>query len=207
MIALLAALAACAPAGDADDEPLPEPSAAAGKQAPAPRDSLLPETDMPYAGEGAWRLGEVTLTLADTTLRADGSVVLEHVYHAPLAGPDVLWVPAAPGVEDGAIHALTAEDGELRVTTLVRGGMPDRLVPAPDGATLLYVAGHTGLTSVWAVSTTGGQPRQITNQGLEKPIGRAPEGFVPPWEGALPTFSGDRVRWQARGSDWEAAWR
>lgn len=209
MIALLA-LFACAPepveAKGAPAERADGPTAEKGA-APVTPAGLPPETDLPYGGTGTWALGGVTITLADTTLRADGDVVLEHVYHAPLAGPDVLWVPADRGVEDGGIHAVTVVDGQVRVTTLVRGGRPDRLVLAPDGATLLYVAGHTGLTSVWAVPIAGGQPRQITNVGLEKPVGRAPEGFVPPWERGPPSFAGDRVTWQVRGGSWEAAWR
>ena len=216
MIALLALLA-CAPEREAVAPGAPKGApeerrgagarSGAGRPAPSTPPGLPTETDLPYGGAGAWTLGGVRLTLAETTLRADGEVVLERVYHAPLAGADVLWVPADRDVEDGGIHAVTVADGQVRVTTLVAGGRPDRLVLAPDGATLLYVAGHTGLTSVWAVPVAGGQPRQLTNVGLEKPVGRAPEGFVPPWERAAPTFAGDRATWEARGATWEAAWR
>lgn len=191
---LLALLACLAPEPDSVAAPLPP--------------GALPESDLPFQGTGRWELGGHVLTLADTTLSLDGAPVLRHVYDDPVAGPDVLWVPADPGGGDGGIYAVTVPDG-LVITPLLTEGRPDRLALAPDGATLVYVAGTTGITSVWSIPTVGGAPRQLTNVGVTRPgvPGTPPIGFVPPPERVAPRFVGERLVWSARGADWEAAWR
>jgi len=169
----------------------------------------LPESDLPFSGTGRWELGGRVFTLAAGVITADGAPIIEGVYDDPVASEDALWVPADRGDGDGGIYTIRVEGGAPQVTTRLAGGRPDRLVLAPDGATLLYVAGTTGITSLWRVPIAEGEPRQITNVGVTRPPvpGVAPEGFVPPPVGAPPRFSGDRVVWTVKGVTREAAWR
>ena len=169
----------------------------------------LPESDLPFSGTGRWVIDGRVLTLAAGVVSADGAPVIAGVYDDPVASDDTLWVPADLGDGDGGIYAIRVDDGAVRVAARLTGGRPDRLVFAPDGATLLYVAGTTGITSLWRVPIGEGEARQITNVGVTRPPvpGVAPAGFVPPPVGAPPRFVGDRVVWTVKGVAREAAWR
>ncbi|MES2644065.1 MAG: hypothetical protein V4850_31555 [Myxococcota bacterium] len=165
------------------------------------------EGDRPFAGTGTWDLEGRAITLTAGTLYADGLPILAHVYGDPVAGEKVLWVPADPGEGDGGIYAVRIHDGEALVMPLLTTGRPDRLALSPDGATLVYVGGHSGIASVWAVPTVAGAPRQLTNVGVLPTPGGAPEGFVPPPERGPVRFDGARIVWTAEGAERTATWR
>lgn len=170
---------------------------------------LPPETDLPFGGAGTWDLDGLELRLEQTVLLAQGQVLLEGVYDDPLAGDGILWVPADPGDGAGGIYAVTVQGGQARVEARQRGGRPDQLALSPDGGTLVFVAGTTGITSLWALPTGGGGPRQLSNQGLSRPTvpGQPPQRFLPPPAGTPLRFEGDRLRWTVRGQDLETRWR
>ena len=94
---------------------------------------------------------------------------------------------------------LTADGPEsLR---LVSTGAPDRVAISPDGGWVVYVHNATGLASVWAAPFDGGDPVQLTNQGVTPTPGQAPPGFVaPPAEGP-PRVAGGEVRWTSPDGD------
>ncbi|MDP2313651.1 MAG: hypothetical protein Q8P41_12145 [Pseudomonadota bacterium] len=165
------------------------------------------EVDRPRAGSAAWVVDGHALRLEEHILTADGVPLLEHVYDEPVVGDHVLYVPADPGPGDGGIYAVRIVDGAVRAVPILEEGRPDRLALAPDGTTLAYVAGTSGIASVWVVPVAGGRPRQLTNVNLASTPGRAPADFVHPPDDGPVQFVGSRVVWVARGAEREATWR
>lgn len=161
--------------------------------------SLPPEVDVPFSGQGQWVIGEQNLVLKGRLLYRGDTVLVDRVYDPPVAGPDVLYVPADTPDGEGVIYAVRP-DG--RVDAVVRGGRPDQLVISPDGA-LAFVSGVTEISSVYVLKD--GQIRQLTNVGLVRVPGRAPEGWVPPPRRNL-KFEGEFLRWEADGER-RVSWR
>ncbi len=107
------------------------------------------------------------------------------------------------GSADGKLLAMTLEgqfrsgpgtrvalsDGEGNVSMQLEDA--DRPALSPDGQTLVFVSGRTGIASWWRTSVRGGEPVQLTNAGIELGVEREgePEGFVPP------PVSSDSLRW------------
>lgn len=164
----------------------------------------LPESDVPYAGHAALRVGAQSVTLDGTRiLRADGTVLVDHLYAAPVADAHTLCA-----VDDAAsgVGRLRCWNDVLQPTTIVQGGRPDRL--ALQGDHLAWVASPAGLGQVtigWVDGRT--PPRPLTNVGLQRVPGRAPAGWVPPPLGDSLRFDGDRLRWDAPDGAHEAMWR
>ncbi|MDP2308093.1 MAG: hypothetical protein Q8P18_18865 [Pseudomonadota bacterium] len=174
---------------------------------PEPAAQLSSERDRPFVGAARWELEGRVLTLAAGTLYADGAAILAHVYDDPVGIDDALYVPADPGEGDGGIYVVRVREGAVTVVPLVTSGRPDRLALSPDGSAVAYVGGHTGITSVWALPTRGGVPRQLTNVGVQATPGEAPLGFVPLPERGPVRFDGASVVWTAEGTERRATWR
>lgn len=101
---------------------------------------------------------------------------------------------------------VASEHGPIQVTDLP--GAEDGEAVSPDGRFVAFVAGATGIASVWVAPVPGpgeavGQPVQLTNVGLERvrrEPGQAPAGFVPPPDHGPLRWEGDRtVAWTAAG--------
>ncbi len=165
------------------------------------------ETDLAFAGAGAWTLGGHVVTLSAGTLTADGAPILAHVYDDPVVTDDTLYVPADPGEGDGGIYAVRVLDGDLAVSPLLTEGRPDRLALSPDAATLAFVAGTTGIASLWSMPTAGGPVRQLTNVNVVRTPGHAPVGFVPPPERGPARFDGATLVWTVEGVERVVPWR
>lgn len=125
------------------------------------------------------------------------------------AGREEARAVRVEGVGSSRIE-LSRADGTSIV--LVDRGNPDRVTLSPDGAWVAYVAGTTGIASVWLVEAReGGVPRQLTNVGLEdrpREPGKPPEGWVaPPHEDGSLRFDGELVRWDAPDGPHQVAWR
>lgn len=103
--------------------------------------------------------------------------------------------------------ALTNEDGTLSV--LADGaGIDDRPAVSPDGKTVVFVSGRTGIASLWRTTLEGAEPVQLTNAHIEVGVERDgdPEGFVPPpmRVDRLEWVNADVVRYDAGdGEYWE----
>jgi hypothetical protein len=108
-------------------------------------------------------------------------------------------------------NIVLAVDGALiQVTDLP--GAEELEVLSPDGAWVAFVAGGTGIASVWAVpmptaATPKPMPIQLTNVGLEsvkRVPGQPPAGFVPVPETAkgLRWLDQRTVGWSAAGKDY-----
>jgi hypothetical protein len=103
------------------------------------------------------------------------------------------------------LHIATAEGASVKITDLP--GAEDAEARSPDGRWVAFVAGATGIASVWAVeiSEAGpvGEPVQLTNVGLESVFrrpGEPPAGFVPPPDRASLRWKDDRtIVWTAAG--------
>lgn len=83
-------------------------------------------------------------------------------------------------------------------------GAEDRPVFSPDGARVAFFSGRTGWASLWVLDLEGGEPRQLTNVGIEdqpRIVGQAPVGFVPPAQEHL-AWTGEGIRWMADGRAW-----
>ena len=87
-------------------------------------------------------------------------------------------------------------------------GVDDRPAISPDGQTVVFVSGRTGIASLWRTSVDGAEPVQITNAHIEAGVERQgdPEGFIPPpmRSDRLEWVSQDVVRYDAGdGEYWE----
>lgn len=90
---------------------------------------------------------------------------------------------------------------------LVEVGHPDRATIAPDGSSVAYVASLDGMPAVWVVPFDGGAPRPLTNEGLVRVPGEAPQGFVPPPVEASIAFDADELVWFSSAGEHRVAWR
>jgi hypothetical protein len=105
----------------------------------------------------------------------------------------------AERVGDGPTTRLVLSEGQQTRVLLERPGWaPDRPVLSPDGQWVAFVYAPAGIASLGLLPFQGGEPRQLTNVGLEQEKrrpGQAPEGFVPvPADDSL-HFEGDRLVW------------
>lgn len=158
-------------------------------------------TDGLPAREGAWSAGrgQVRLTPDHTLIWADAAgerALAEEIVGLPaVAGERVVW-----SALEGPGTTLWAWEPGAEPRLLTDEGSPDRPALSPDGETVLFFSGRTGLASLWALPFTGGIPTQITNQGLEsapRRPGEPPAGFVPPPHRGPPRVEGDRARWES----------
>ncbi len=149
------------------------------------------------------RLGDATALIGDdgalTLKDATGKVTLL----SSVAQSDLIATPKNDrlvfteavdneGPGDTAI-AITDLAGVRRI--LADGdGVDDRPAISPDGKTVVFVSGRTGIASLWRTTLEGEAPVQLTNLGLESLV-RAeddesdPAGFVPP------PVAHDRIEW------------
>ncbi len=116
------------------------------------------------------------------------------------------------------LRGETEEDGETAVAlvqpegvvTVIADaeGVDDRPAVSPDGKTLVFVSGRSGIASLWRTSVDGEAPVQLTNAHIEPGVERDgdPEGFIPPPMRAdrLEWVSADVIRYDAGdGELWE----
>ena len=93
--------------------------------------------------------------------------------------------------EDGETSIVLADElGELTVLADAEG-VDDRPAVSPDGKTVVFVSGRTGVASLWRTTVDGSEPVQLTNAHIEVGVERDgdPEGFVPP------PMRADRIEW------------
>lgn len=152
------------------------------------------------AAEWALTRGHLHLTpTAELVWRSsDDAVALdaELIGLPAVAGERVVW--SARTGKGATLYAW--EPGETP-RALTAEGTPDRPALSPDGETVVFVSGSTGLASLWAMPFQGGAPVQLTNQGLAsapRAPGQPPEGFVaPPHRGPPEVGEDGVVRWEA----------
>ena len=167
------------------------------------------------APQGLWEAevaegGNLVLRAPDGTLTALDQGVLPDLVFSPTGdrlayernGPETtLVLTSIP--PDGQIHML--DD---------RPCAKDRPTFSEDGRRIAYVAGCTGIASIWVLELdaprlgTTGSPTQVTNVGLEnlpRTPGKPPTGFVPPPEGRSLRWTSTGLAWSAQGTTWESA--
>lgn len=196
LVLLLSAAAACAPAPPGAEPP--------------------PETDRPWTGAAEYALDGSPVRLEGDRLLAgggSGAVLGTGLVGPPAVAPGRLVAALDDGRSTGRIVAF-APDGRGGIASapiVDAGGRPDRVAVSPDGTTVAFVWGITGIASVWTVPSAGGAPpSQRTNVGLEdapRRPGEAPAGFVPPPDSGPPRFDGDDLVWTAQGREWRVRWR
>ena len=159
---------------------------------------------MPYRGSGTLPLGGAQLALRGKVLyRPDGQVLVDKLYTAPVS--DGAHVCAADEGADG-LGRLRCWDAALQPVTIQVGGRPGRLALGPGA--VAWVASPAGLPQVFVAPVRGAAPpRPLTNQGLQRVPGRAPDGFVaPPLRNSL-RFDGDVLRWDTAEGPRSVGWR
>jgi hypothetical protein len=161
--------------------------------------------------EGRW-----PLACGGTLILEPGGqlMLLTHLGLRPLEGEAVglpaiaadgrrfAWSRAPKLRPETEIAALACEEGRWgQPRSLVAGpGSPDRPAISPDGAWVIWCSGASGIASLWAAPFEGGQPRQLTNAGLDQAgaaPGQPPAGFVAPPHQAAPqvaVLDGGRYR-------------
>lgn len=89
--------------------------------------------------------------------------------------------------------------------------MPERPAISPDGETIAFTSGISGLASIWVMPFVGGaDPVQITNVGLQlkkRAPGQPPPGFLPPPIDESLRFEGDDLLWNGPDGPQVARWR
>lgn len=140
---------------------------------------------IPARDYGAWKVEEGGRLTRDGVAVAE-SVLPELAFHGDRVvfpqdrgyGADlVMW-------EDGATRALTDWPG-----------FEDRPAFSPDGRRVAFVSNKSGFAAVWVLDLTTHVSTQLTNVGLVRTPGRAPDGWVPvPGAGEL-RWEGDALRW------------
>lgn len=113
---------------------------------------------------------------------------------ATLDAKSLLFTQVADEEAEGeSAIAITDLTGARRV--LADGtGVDDRPALSPDGRTVVFISGRTGIASLWRTSLDGEEAVQVTNRGLETLVRTEedesdPAGFVPP------PVSHDRLEW------------
>jgi len=116
-------------------------------------------------------------------------------------------------------HSATTElvvaeqiDGGWNEEVRISGAaMPERPAISPDGETIAFTSGVSGLASVWIMPFEGGvDPVQLTNVGVhlkKRSPGVPPEGFVPPPVDDSLAFDGDELEWNGPDGPHSARWR
>lgn len=99
-----------------------------------------------------------------------------------------------------------------KADVLVAGSAnPDRPAISEDGETIAFVAGLTGIASVWTLPFDGSEdPVQHTNVGLhlvKRAPGQPPPGFVPPPATGTLAFDGDHLVWEGPAGPQQVRWR
>lgn len=176
------------------------------------------ETDRAYPVEGRWAADGVEIRLEEGRLFAsspEGEIRLgEGVVGRPALAPGLVVAALDEGRSTGRIAAWRrSADGRWERRLLVdAGGRPDRVALSPDGSTVAFVWGRTGIASVYTVPADGSAPPvQRTNVGIEaqpRRPGQPPPGFVPPPGRDGLRFQGDELIWQdAQGNEHRTRWR
>jgi hypothetical protein len=171
--------------------------------------------DSAYAGSGLVPLGAFTLHLDGARiLMPDGRVLVDRLVAAPvwdgahLCAADEGYEGAPPARDPALVGVgrLRCWNALLEPVTLALGGRPGRLALA--GAHVAWVASPAGWPSVHVGSVDASEPaRALTNVGLQRVPGRAPEGFVPPPLGDTLRFDGDALRWDTPSGPQAVRWR
>ena len=158
----------------------------------------------PFAIAGSWTLPSTEVVLDHGVLQTSDQVIAHDVIEAPaIHGDRVVFVQRRAD----ALRDLVAWDASTGLTTLlVDGQSPNQPAISPDGTTVAFVNGPTGITAVYTMPLAGGEPVQHTNRDLVRVPGQAPEGFVGSpvsgfhFEGGLLTWEDatarHTVRWQ-----------
>jgi hypothetical protein len=136
------------------------------------------------------------LLLSCSTSKPEGDELSRPPSPVMRQGERAVW---AERVGDGPTTRLVTSEGtQTRVLLEQRGWSPDRPVLSPDGQWVAFVYAPQGIASLGILPFAGGEPRQLTNVGLEQQKrrpGEPPEGFVPvPTDDSL-HFEGDRLVW------------
>lgn len=169
---------------------------------PGRADALPEEVDLPFQGNGTWRVGETTFELHGQVLRRGASVIAERVYATPAA--DARALCAVDEGRDG-LGQLRCWDASGRAVTLMVGGHPDRL--AITAGQLAWVASAGSLPHVFTAPYDGRTAsRMLTNVGVIYVPGRRPEGFVPPPLGESLRFDGAWLRWTSAEGTHQVPW-
>jgi hypothetical protein len=148
-------------------------------------------------GQLQLRAKDGALTLLATQVRGDVTPSAD--------GASLALTLVGPEGDDGETAvALTDLSGNLQVLA-DSDGVDDRPALSPDGQTVVFVSGRSGVASLWRTTTTAEAAVQLTNVGLE-PTGDdvEPRGFVPPpVSGARLTWvSNDVLRYDAGGGEY-----
>jgi hypothetical protein len=133
------------------------------------------------------------------TLVEDGIVGIERYDASDTRRVFVRRVRGSPFTE--LVAAERVGEGWVEEVRLSGVANPDRPAISPDGETIAFVSGVSGIAAVWVVPFDGGaDPVQITNLGLEsirRTPNQPPTGFIPPpatTAGGI-EFSGDMLEW------------
>ena len=153
---------------------------------------------------------DVELTASDWTFRTQGG-------HGTLSGPaeydlgdGVLQNIARSSSHIVYARATDSPLADLYTVNLETGaktrltdwsGYEDRPAFSPDHSRIAFFSGRSGYAALYVATFTGtelSEPVQLTNINLEHRLGGPPEGFVPPPDDGIVTWT-DAIRWTAGG--------
>jgi hypothetical protein len=140
---------------------------------------------------------------------------LEGILFGPYYDADAdraVWVRRPARAQFAELVTAERVGSTWKLEVLVAGSVnPDRPAISEDGQTVAFVAGLTGIASVWTLPFDGSQdPLQHTNVDLhrvKRAPGQPPPGFVPPPVTGSLAFSDDLLLWEGPTGTHTVRWR
>jgi hypothetical protein len=174
-----------------------------------PSDDAALESESDPGGTDVVDSGGV-LSTAERDVIPEGLIGIERF---DASGARKVFARRLPGASFSELVVAEAS-GATFVEEVRIGGTanPDRPAISPDGQTIAFVTGVSGVASVWIMPFAGGEnPTQLTNVGVEvgkRAPGAPPAGFVPPPVAADGLeFAGDWLGWEGPDGPVTVRWR
>ena len=157
----------------------------------------------PFADQLVTDLAGARLELDRGVLTLEGLVIGRRVIEAPVVHGDRLAFIEQR--DDDGLYDLFTYEASTGLQRRLQAQTPKQLAISGEGNYLAYVNGVTGISSVYVLPFSGGEPIQLTNRALVRQPGKAPVGFTPSPSNGL-SFEGMRIVWDGPETGHSVTW-